>query len=46
MHFNTALTAWIKHPKLGREEKLSALLQHRRRTRLNQSQFEQVEVWI
>lgn len=41
-----ALTAWIKHLKFGREEKLFAPPQRRRKTILNQSQREQVEVWI
>ncbi|WP_410543307.1 hypothetical protein [Wolbachia endosymbiont of Litomosoides brasiliensis] len=42
----TALTAWIKHPKFGREEKLFTLPQRRRKTRLNWGQFKQVEVWM
>ncbi len=42
----TALTAWIKHLKFNREEKLFAPPQRRRKTRLNQSQREQVEAWI
>lgn len=41
-----ALTAWIKHLKFEREEKLFAPPKCRRRTRLNQSQLEQVETWI
>ncbi len=42
----TALTAWIKHLKFGREEKLFAPPQRRRKAKLNQSQREQVEMWI
>ncbi|NUY39752.1 IS630 family transposase, partial [Wolbachia endosymbiont of Litomosoides brasiliensis] len=35
-----------KVPKLEREEKLSASHQCHGKTKLDQSQFEQVEVWI
>lgn len=41
-----ALTAWIKHLKFGRKEKLFAPPQRRRKIILNQSQLEQVEVQI
>ena len=41
-----AVTSWIKHLKFGREEKLFAPLQRRRKTRLNQSQLRQIKAWI
>ncbi len=41
-----AITTWIKHIKFGREEKLFSPPQCRRKTILNQSQLEQIEVWI
>ncbi|QKX03152.1 hypothetical protein GOY07_03125 [Wolbachia endosymbiont of Litomosoides sigmodontis] len=34
---NIALTIWVKHLKFGREEKLSARLQRRRKIKLNWS---------
>ncbi|NUY39799.1 hypothetical protein GO684_04065 [Wolbachia endosymbiont of Litomosoides brasiliensis] len=45
LHFKIASTAWTKHLKFRKEEKLFTP-QSRKKTRLNQSQFEQVEVWI
>jgi transposase len=42
----SALTSWMKLLKLGREEKLFAPLQRRRKTKLNQAQLQQVEAWI
>jgi transposase len=42
----SALTSWIKLLKLGREEKLFAPPQRRRKTKLNQAQLQQVESWI
>ncbi|WP_410543075.1 IS630 family transposase [Wolbachia endosymbiont of Tetranychus urticae] len=41
-----AITTWIKHIKFGREEKLFAPPQRRRKTTLNQSQLERIELWI
>ncbi|WP_447933038.1 IS630 family transposase [Wolbachia endosymbiont of Dactylopius coccus] len=42
----SALTSWIKLLKLGREEKLFAPPQRRRKTKLNQAQLQQVEAWV
>lgn len=42
----TALTEWIKHLKFGRTEKLFAPPERRRKSILNQSQREQIEMWV
>ncbi|NUY39892.1 hypothetical protein GO684_04675, partial [Wolbachia endosymbiont of Litomosoides brasiliensis] len=46
LYFKSSTNCMDKTLKLGREEKLFTPPQRRGRTRLNQSQFEQVEVWI
>ncbi|WP_044471351.1 helix-turn-helix domain-containing protein, partial [Wolbachia endosymbiont of Drosophila suzukii] len=42
----SALTSWVKLLKFGREEKLFAPPQRRRKTKLNQVQLQQIEEWI
>ncbi|WP_353271235.1 IS630 family transposase [Wolbachia endosymbiont (group A) of Alloplasta piceator] len=42
----SALTSWVKLLKIGREEKLFAPSQRRRKTKLNQAQLQQIEEWI
>jgi hypothetical protein len=41
---STALTEWVKHLKLGRAERLFAPLERRRKSILNQSQRNQIEM--
>lgn len=42
----SALTLWVKLLKFGREEKLFAPPRRTRKTKLNQSQLQQIEAWI
>ncbi|NUY39162.1 hypothetical protein GO684_00105 [Wolbachia endosymbiont of Litomosoides brasiliensis] len=46
LHFKNSTNYMNKAPEIWKRRKIVCSLQRHKKTRLNQSQFEQVEVWM